>query len=82
MTKELSSFEYGLLALFVFSNSAIVLVGRYSRVGTHREDLYSVNHMIVTIELVKFALSSVGEYYWSEGDLLTSIHEHVVRVGL
>lgn len=46
-------FKALLLVLMVLQNSSTVLVGRHTRSSVKEEDLYSVNHLILTCEALK-----------------------------
>ena len=46
-------FKALLLFMMVVQNSSTVLVGRYTRASVEKADLYSVNHLIMTCELLK-----------------------------
>ena len=48
-----ASFRLLLLVLMVLQNTATVLVGRYTRASATPEDIYVVNHLIVTCEAAK-----------------------------
>jgi UDP-sugar transporter A1/2/3 len=71
-----SSFKILLLVLMVLQNSATVLVGRYTRASVAKDDLYSVNHLIVITELGKLLLSAALELQTSRGRLVESIRLH------
>lgn len=51
-------FKALLLVMMVVQNSSTVLVGRYTRASVAKEDLYSVNHLILTCEMLKVGLSN------------------------
>lgn len=74
----LSSFKLALLAMMVLQNSSTVLVGRYTRAGIPKADLYDVNHLITVIELCKLLLSAVLEYYTTDGQLVQSVQLHIL----
>lgn len=46
-------FKLLLLVMMVAQNSSTVLVGRHTRSSVAEADLYSVNHLILTCELLK-----------------------------
>ena len=46
-------FKLLLLVMMVVQNSSTVLVGRHTRSSVAKEDLYSVNHLILTCEMLK-----------------------------
>ena len=46
-------FKALLLFMMVVQNSSTVLVGRHTRASVDKADLYSVNHLICTCELLK-----------------------------
>lgn len=46
-------FKLLLLVMMVAQNSSTVLVGRHTRSSVSDADLYSVNHLITTCELLK-----------------------------
>lgn len=71
-----NSFKVLLLVLMVLQNSATVLVGRYTRASVAKEDLYSVNHLIVIVELGKLLLSGALELQTTRGHLVESIRLH------
>ena len=72
------SFKMILLVLMVAQNSALALVGRYTRSSVPEEDLYVVNHIVMVCEAVKLTLALCLENYASGGRLFGSIHEHII----
>ena len=72
------TFKLVLLVMMVLQNSATVLVGRYTRAGVAKEELYEVNHLILVIEITKFVLSAALEFYTTQGKLWKSINDHVL----
>ena len=46
-------FKALLLVMMVVQNSSTVLVGRHTRSSVAKDDLYSVNHLILTCEMLK-----------------------------
>ena len=76
---SMSSFKTMLLVMMVLQNSSTVLVGRYTRASVAKEELYSVNHLIVVIELGKFLLSAALEFHNTHGHLYESVQLHVVQ---
>ena len=77
-TIRLSSFERQLLILMVLSTSATVLVGRYTRMTSGKEDLYSIQHLIVVTECVKFVFAAALEENSEQSGLKKSLQTHVV----
>jgi solute carrier family 35 (UDP-sugar transporter), member A1/2/3 len=73
------NFKVILLIGMVLQNSLMVLVGRYSRTGVPKEELYVVNHLVLTIEVGKFILSCVAEFYHTSGNLMKSLETHVFK---
>lgn len=71
-------FKALLLVMMVVQNSSTVLVGRHTRSSVSTEDLYSVNHLICTCELLKFILSCCLEYKQTNGQLMSSLQLHVL----
>jgi len=68
-------FKALLLFLMVVQNSSTVLVGRHTRSSGAKEDLYSVNHLIMTCELLKVSASlrrSFHSYPSTRGSLFIS----------
>lgn len=72
----MSTFKIVLLVLMVLQNSATVLVGRYTRSSVAKEHLYSVNHLIVVVELGKLILSAALELHATRFRLVESIRLH------
>jgi len=62
----------------VLQNTAVVLIGRYTRDSKSFEDLYVVNHLIIVCELVKFFASLILEYRGTEGKLIQSLKENIL----
>ena len=73
----MGNFKILLLAMMVLQNSSTVLVGRYTRAGVPKEDLYQVNHLIFLCELAKFLLSCALEFHTTGGNLVSSLNTHV-----
>ena len=73
----MGNFKLLLLAMMVVQNSSTVLVGRYTRAGVPKEDLYQVNHLIFLCELAKFLLSCALEFHTTGGNLVASLNTHV-----
>jgi UDP-sugar transporter A1/2/3 len=67
-----------LLCGMVFQNSAVVLIGRYTRSGVPAEELYVVNHLILVTEVGKLLLSCVFEYVTTDGQLVQSIQSNII----
>lgn len=74
-----NNFKIILLIGMVLQNSLLVLVGRYSRAGIDKADLYIVNHLVLTIEVGKFVLSCMAEYYHTSGNLMKSFSTYVFK---
>ena len=55
-TTTSQQFKLLLLVMMVVQNSSTVLVGRHTRSSVAKEDLYSVNHLILTCEMLKVCL--------------------------
>jgi solute carrier family 35 (UDP-sugar transporter), member A1/2/3 len=72
----MNTFKIVLLVLMVLQNSATVLVGRYTRSSVAKEHLYSVNHLIVVVELGKLILSAALELHATRFRLVESIRLH------
>lgn len=64
----------------VVQNSSVVLVGRYTRDSQSSEDLYVVNHLIIVTECLKFFLANGLEYKLTNGQLMKSIQENIIKV--
>jgi len=62
----------------VLQNTAVVLIGRYTRDSKSEEDVYVVNHLMIVIELFKFIFSLVLEYKGTKGKLIQSLKENVI----
>jgi len=75
-------FRLSLLALMVLQNSAVVLIGRYTRDSKTTEELYVVNHLILICEAMKLFCSCVLEYKVTNGHLLESIQENILDAPL
>jgi len=75
----LNTFKLLLLAMMVLQNSSTVLVGRYTRAGVPKEELYNVNHLILVCELAKLFGSAVLEFYTTQGKLWHSLQTHVLQ---
>lgn len=71
-------FKALLLVMMVVQNSSTVLVGRHTRSSVAQEDLYSVNHLILTCELLKLILSCVLEWKGTNGQLMSSVQLHIL----
>lgn len=71
-------FKALLLVMMVVQNSSTVLVGRHTRASVAKEDLYSVNHLILTCEMLKLILSSCLEFKGTNGQLMSSIQLHIL----
>lgn len=72
-----TSFKLLLLVMMVAQNSALALVGRYSRSHGPKEDLYVITHLILVIELGKFIASCALEHYISGGNLASQLRTYV-----
>jgi solute carrier family 35 (UDP-sugar transporter), member A1/2/3 len=72
----MNTFKIVLLVLMVLQNSATVLVGRHTRSSVAKEHLYSVNHLIVVVELGKLILSAALELHATRFRLVESIRLH------
>ena len=55
-------FKALLLFMMVVQNSSTVLVGRHTRSSVDKADLYSVNHLIMTCELLKVRIEDYCKY--------------------
>lgn len=71
-------FKLLLLTMMVVQNSSTVLVGRHTRSSVAKEDLYSVNHLIMTCEFLKLILSCALEFKQTNGQLMSSIQLHIL----
>ena len=49
----MNGFKLLLLALMVAQNSATVLVGRYTRSNSPKDELFIVNHLVMVTEIAK-----------------------------
>jgi hypothetical protein len=49
----INGFKLLLLALMVAQNSATVLVGRYTRSNSPKDELFIVNHLVMVTEVAK-----------------------------
>lgn len=72
-------FKLILLTLMVAQNSATVLVGRYTRSSVPKEQLFVVNHLVLVTEVAKLAISCVFEFFATNGGLIHSLSENIVR---
>jgi len=72
-----ASFKLLLLVMMVAQNSALALVGRYSRSHGPKEDLYVITHLILVIEVGKFIASCALEHYTSGGNLVPHLRLYV-----
>lgn len=73
-----NSFKLFLLTMMVLQNSSTVLVGRYTRSGIPKEDMYEVSHLILVCEFAKFLLSCGLEFYESKGKFMESVRAHIL----
>ena len=73
------TFKLILLTGMVLQNSTTVLVGRFTRSSVAKEDLYSVNHLILVTEIGKLLLSCLFEYVTSNGQLVQSIRVNIIQ---
>ena len=78
-TIRLSPFERQLLAFIVISNSATVLIGRYTRssVKAH-EAYYSIQNLIIMTEIVKLIAAAALEERTEHWGLKRSLQTHVL----
>lgn len=67
-----------LLVTLVFWNSAIVLVGRYTRSSALEENVFVVNDLILVTEVVKFFGSIAFEAYTTR-NLVFSLRQNIVN---
>ena len=74
-----NKFKLILLAGMVLQNSSVVLVGRYTNGGVPKEDRYVINHLIVVTEIGKLILSCLFEHYTTNGQLMNSIQENIIK---
>jgi solute carrier family 35 (UDP-sugar transporter), member A1/2/3 len=72
-----ASFKLLLLVMMVLQNSSTVLVGRFTRAGVPKAELYDVNHLIFMCEFTKFVLSCALEFHTTGGKFLDSLNTHV-----
>ena len=56
-----------LLVLLVLKQTAIVLIGRYSRTSAPSNELYNVTHLIIMTEAAKLFLNAILEMFRGEG---------------
>jgi solute carrier family 35 (UDP-sugar transporter), member A1/2/3 len=82
MNVSSNSFKLGLLILMVFQNSSVVLLGRFTRDNIPSSDLYVVNHLLLVCEAMKFFLSLILEYNFTNGNLKQSIKENIIDAPL
>ncbi len=61
----------------VVQNSSVVLIGRYTRDSSEKEDLYVVNHLILVCECMKFFFACILEYSVTGGQLYKSFKENI-----
>jgi len=76
---SVNSFKLMLLTMMVLQNTSTVLVGRYTRSAVAKDQLYSVNHLLLVIECTKFLLSAGLEFYSTNGRLYQSLQLHVFQ---
>ena len=74
-----ASFKLLLLIMMVLQNTSTVLVGRYTRSGVPKDQLYEVNHLILICEVAKFVLSCVLEFFTTGGQLIESMQVHIFQ---
>ena len=72
------TFKLILLTGMVLQNSSAVLVGRYTRSSVPPDQLYAVNHLLLTIEIGKIMLSCCFEHYTTKGQLMKSIQTNII----
>jgi solute carrier family 35 (UDP-sugar transporter), member A1/2/3 len=75
----MNSFKLLLLVMMVAQNSATVLVGRYTRSGVPKDQLYEVNHLILVCEVGKLILSCILEFKITNGKLWRSVETHILK---
>lgn len=68
-----------LLGLLVFQASFALVIGRYTRTSVPTEDLYEISHLVLVIEVTKFVLSNLLEYFSTDGRLMESLQEHILE---
>uniref|UniRef100_A0A6U5IBB9 CMP-sialic acid transporter n=1 Tax=Grammatophora oceanica TaxID=210454 RepID=A0A6U5IBB9_9STRA len=76
--KAAGTFKLLLLGLMVAQNSSVVLLGRYVRSGKPQEDMFNINHFVLTAELAKFVMSCMLEFHATQGGLFHSIHTNIL----
>eukprot|EP00542_Grammatophora_oceanica_P001785 CAMPEP_0194065404 /NCGR_PEP_ID=MMETSP0009_2-20130614/85449_1 /TAXON_ID=210454 /ORGANISM="Grammatophora oceanica, Strain CCMP 410" /LENGTH=386 /DNA_ID=CAMNT_0038718245 /DNA_START=151 /DNA_END=1312 /DNA_ORIENTATION=- len=76
--KAEGTFKLLLLGLMVAQNSSVVLLGRYVRSGKPQEDMFNINHFVLTAELAKFVMSCMLEFHATQGGLLSSINTNIL----
>jgi len=72
-----SAFKMLLLVMMVLQNSSAVLVGRHTRT-VPKEELYSVNHLVFTVEVCKLVFSALLEFHATNGMIMSSIKMHIL----
>jgi len=70
--------KMGLLMLMALQNSSTVLVGRATRSGKPKEEMFEVKHFILVAELVKLLLSMILESATSNVSLIHSLNVNVI----
>jgi len=74
-----NKFKLILLTAMVLQNTSVVLLGRYTNGGVPEEDRYVINHLIVVTECCKLLMSCGFEYYTTNGQLMNSIQENIIK---
>lgn len=70
-------FRLFLLFLMTAQNSSVVLLSRYTRAGTPKEELYVINDIVLVSELAKLIFASALEQNHTNGHLMQSIRENI-----
>lgn len=78
ITETPQLFKAMLLVLLVLQTSSFTLVGRHTRSLAAKEDLYSVNHLILICEILKLVFSGILEWRLSNGQFGSSIKLHII----
>lgn len=78
-TAAANTFKLMLLIMMVLQNTSTVLVGRYTRSSVPKEQLYSVNHLLLVIEFTKLVMSAALEFYATKGRLYQSMQIHIFQ---
>jgi UDP-sugar transporter A1/2/3 len=79
-TKSDAAFKLFLLFMMTAQNTSVVLVTKYTRdESIPKEDLYNINDIVMLTEVGKLVLSAALEYNHTNGHLLQSINENIIK---